>query len=79
MKLIRYPCLSSPIDALFDLENDPAETNDVASERPEDVQALASSLARWTSRIELGTAGGTTRRSLSKTEQDALRSLGYLE
>jgi arylsulfatase A-like enzyme len=37
--------------ALYDLERDPAETHDLASEHPELLESLATDLARWRARV----------------------------
>ena len=66
--------------SLFDLIADAGERVDLAAERPDETEALASRLAEWRSRIE---AGGVPRLRASAErggdQTERLRALGYVE
>ncbi len=61
---------------LFDLEADPGEKRDVASEHPEVASALS---ARIEAIADSLSAGGARREELTDEDERRLRALGYLE
>ena len=78
-KLIRRVSRPSGINALFDMHADVDELNNLAEERPEDFDALATLLDRWiiaskALAAKLGTGEFEYEAELAET----LRSLGYL-
>ncbi len=67
--------LASGRSQLFDLESDPAETNDLAADRPERVAELKSEIVAYLERR--GPESGAAE--LAPEQIEALRSLGYVK
>jgi arylsulfatase A-like enzyme len=70
---------------LFDLQNDPRETKNVADRFPEDLKRLQRELSRWAGAprfpVETDTKGGTCgggQREMDEQTRELLHSLGYL-
>jgi arylsulfatase A-like enzyme len=61
---------------LFDLEDDPGETRNLASVRPDVVETLRSRILALSEHLA---ADAGPRRALSDDERERLRILGYLE
>ena len=75
-KLIRYPGRTDEIFELYDLKNDPGETDNVADRYPEIRDRLRQDLEIW----EQGWATGIEpSRELDPEVEERLRALGYLE
>jgi choline-sulfatase len=69
----------APRFELYRRESDPHETSNLAEQEPEAVQRLLDQLSAWRS-AHPGRAGDEVERTeLSKGEEQALRSLGYIE
>jgi hypothetical protein len=69
----------APRFELYRRESDPHETSNLAEQEPEAVQRLFDQLSAWRS-AHPGRAGDEVERTeLSKGEEQALRSLGYIE
>ena len=66
--------IEAPTGELYDLEGDPGETQNLASERPRRAAELAAELERRTGE----TAQRETRRVRDRAAEERLRSLGYL-
>jgi arylsulfatase len=69
---------SPPGLELFNLREDPAETRNMASERPELAARLQSQLAQWRRAQQPGALAETGSVSLSEEERRRLKALGYL-
>jgi arylsulfatase A-like enzyme len=68
---------------LYDLQNDPGETHNVADQFPQDAERLKKALAEWNRAprfaVETDTAGGSCgSRPMEPETEKLLRSLGYL-
>ncbi|MEM9293393.1 MAG: sulfatase [Acidobacteriota bacterium] len=69
---------------LFDLENDPMETRNVAEEFPQDLQRLQRALQAWdgaerfSALVDPRSAECGDARTMDSETEDLLRSLGYL-
>jgi arylsulfatase A-like enzyme len=73
-----------PVVEMYDLDRDPAETMNVAAERPIALGYVEQALARWattSSAISAGTGAGAAERDddLAPETVATLRALGYLE
>jgi len=69
----------APRFELYRRESDPQETSNLAEQEPETVQHLFDQLSAW-QRAHPGRVGDEVERSeLSKGEEQALRSLGYIQ
>jgi len=55
-KLVKLDIAAEDIE-LYDLANDPNETNDISTEQPEVARRLADALARWNESVEASIAG----------------------
>ena len=73
-KLIQH--LGSRGAWLFDLQQDPGETKDVLATERRSFYRLRSELDAWLAKVEGGADEGLRR---SRTAQEKLRSLGYLQ
>ena len=73
-KLVRVARPEGPAYRLFDLEDDPGETRNVAAEYPDKVTELAKLLDPFLKLDERA----NEERALSDTEREHLRQLGYL-
>lgn len=74
-KLVDYPDPGGGFrSVLYDIENDPAESTDVAQKHPQVFLEMRTALDRWTSSIEAGS------RDPERDQEtlDTLRALGYL-
>ena len=72
-KLIRYPGHGRDFFELYDLEEDPRETRNIAAERPELRVRLTEDLDAWYDGSHENPAPAPSER-----EREGLRSLGYL-
>ena len=72
-KLIRYPGQGRDFFELYDLEEDPLETRNIAAEQPELRMRLQEDLDAWYDGIRENPAP-----TPSEKEREGLRSLGYL-
>lgn len=63
---------------LYDLENDPGETRDLAAEHPREVRRLQSALSAWIREVE-GMADTDEALSKARAAHERLRNLGYVE
>ncbi len=63
-----------PVLALYDLEKDPLELNDVAAQHPDVVESLRGAIDGWLAGLVQRTGGG----ALSPERRQALQELGYL-
>jgi arylsulfatase A-like enzyme len=78
LKLVVYPTADGEVSELFDLDHDPREQVAVNGSRPADVHRLRRRLDAWLGgRPELLRTAATPY--LEPRDEDALRSLGYLE
>ena len=79
LKLVRGRQRGSEINALFDMHADPEEINDLAGQRTDDVDTLATLLDRWIiSSAALAAKVGSGEFEYGAELTEALRSLGYL-
>lgn len=62
---------------LYDLDTDPGEQDDIASEHPDDAARLGAFAAGWLARFESGGEADASR--LDDETLDRLRSLGYVD
>ena len=76
-KLIEYPTHDGAYLELFDLEEDPGETRNLASVDPERAAQLAERLERWRAEIRPGDAGPLPE--LDPETESGLRALGYVD
>jgi choline-sulfatase len=63
-------------EVLYDLEADPAETKNLAPERPDEVERLKGFLARWQSGLRVTEP---LREAVDDRTQKGLRAIGYLD
>ncbi|PWB76775.1 MAG: hypothetical protein C3F15_04560 [Holophagae bacterium] len=78
LKLVVYPTADGEVSELFDLDHDPREQVAVNGSRPADVHRLRRRLDAWLGgRPELLRTAAAPY--LEPRDEDALRSLGYLE
>lgn len=75
-KLISYPGVKGEILQLFHVARDPAEGKDLASTEPQRREQLRRELHAWEEATGFGGTG--PRPSLSPSEEEGLRALGYL-
>jgi len=73
-KLIRYPGLGTEYLELYDLENDPGETRNLAEREPDRSRELWRRLQQWDR-----TVVPRQEPMLDEAERERLRSLGYLD
>lgn len=73
-KLIAYPGTEQDYFELYNLENDPGETRNVAAEHPEVRATLADALARWRAR----SSPARPEAELPDELRNKLRQLGYI-
>ena len=63
---------------LYDLANDPEETNDLSADHPELVAAFAAEGERWLTNCSAQSSGEASDQELDPETEEKLRSLGYL-
>lgn len=74
-KLVSYPGVEHDYFELYDVENDPGETIDVAADLPDTVERLRSALDAWLAN-EVDEA---EELELSSEELEQMRALGYVD
>jgi choline-sulfatase len=74
----RYKYIEAPRPELYDLEMDPGERHDLASSETDRGREMASILSTWKGGANDEAAAAGSRRTLSREEEERLRSLGYL-
>jgi arylsulfatase A-like enzyme len=76
-KLIEYPTQHGVYLELFDLEEDPGETRNLASVDSERAARLGERLDRWRAEVRRGSAGPLPE--LDPETRSGLRALGYID
>ena len=74
----RYKYIAAPRSELYDLRNDPGETQNLLSLKSELGGEMAALLDDWMAGTDDAEAGAEASRDLSADEEAKLRSLGYL-
>ncbi len=72
----RYKYISLPIPELYDLENDPGEKNNLLPKDSDIAKTMDRELAKMVT--DLSSAGGGSKRELTKEDRERLRALGYV-
>jgi choline-sulfatase len=75
LRYVRLPDTPAPLEQLFEIEGDPTEVNDRASERPDDVARLRAIADGYLSTSP--NWGAAPRREIEEFELNQLRALGY--
>jgi len=71
--------LKSNTEELYDLKNDPEETNNIISKNRNKANELKKILHDWMNENDYGDTKGLKDMNLKKTNVEALKSLGYLQ
>ncbi|RME26715.1 MAG: hypothetical protein D6798_06150 [Deltaproteobacteria bacterium] len=85
-KLVHHPKAPSSRPTLYDLQEDPGETRNVAREHPDVVEALGEERLHWLGEMEqarrrIAANGGEdgAEPMLTRDEEERLRAMGYIE
>jgi uncharacterized sulfatase len=71
--------IGESVDGLFDVGNDPTETQNVADDQPDTVRDLQAKVAEFIKTAEHFRADGGAYNKVSAEVEDNLRALGYIE
>lgn len=71
--------IGDDVDGLFEVGNDPTETQNVAADQPDTVHALQAKMADFVKTAEHFRAAGGAYSTVSAEVEDNLRALGYIE
>ena len=75
---LRYKYVEAPRPELYDLRGDPGERHDLAAGDPDRAHEMAALLSRWEGSTTDDSAAAGSRRTLTREEEERLKSLGYL-